>query len=134
MCTTHISRLRSDNWWVLLFSKIWFRQGRIKRRPTTVVNNFNDAVLDNFSSNVLCVSLTCLTLTNLQDALLLWLQVTDSDDDDSCIICMAEPRCCALTPCGHRAYCETCCLRLIELDQMCSLCRGKADGYLIIYL
>jgi len=60
--------------------------------------------------------------------------VTDTEEDDSCIVCMAEPRCCALTPCGHRAYCETCCLRLIELDHMCSLCRRKADGYLLIYL
>ncbi|KAG8242122.1 hypothetical protein J6590_072256 [Homalodisca vitripennis] len=71
---------------------------------------------------------------SLFDKILSEVNVSDSDDDDSCIVCMAEPRCCALTPCGHRAYCETCCLRLIELDQMCSLCRRKADGYLIIYL
>ncbi|XP_046676414.1 uncharacterized protein LOC124364747 isoform X3 [Homalodisca vitripennis] len=72
--------------------------------------------------------------STLQEREIKAVNVSDSDDDDSCIVCMAEPRCCALTPCGHRAYCETCCLRLIELDQMCSLCRRKADGYLIIYL
>jgi len=45
--------------------------------------------------------------------------------DDCCEVCLVAAReGFALVPCGHAGFCESCALRVADLDSWCSVCRA----------
>eukprot|EP00913_Durusdinium_trenchii_P008551 g8030.t1 len=42
-----------------------------------------------------------------------------------CVVCMAQPRRYAFTPCGHRCVCHLCAVGVSHTDRRCPICRTK---------
>lgn len=51
---------------------------------------------------------------------------------DLCVVCMAAPRECAFTPCGHRCVCRICGISAVRIDRRCPICRQTAGRVLRI--
>lgn len=51
-------------------------------------------------------------------------------EKELCCICMAQPRECAFTPCGHRCACRICGITAVRTDRRCPICRA-ATGRVI---
>lgn len=52
----------------------------------------------------------------------------DDADADTCVVCLAQPMCMAIVPCGHLSMCQACC----GCVEACPVCRGSVDKALRI--
>lgn len=50
----------------------------------------------------------------------------------NCCVCLAAPRECAFTPCGHRCICRVCGITAVRLDRRCPICRATVGRLLRI--
>merc|ERR1712137_265461 len=57
----------------------------------------------------------------------------DDEDDGLCVICLENPSCVALAPCGHITSCESCTESVLQRDPLCPLCRTPVTQTLRIY-
>eukprot|EP00439_Symbiodinium_sp_Y106_P079279 s1089_g17.t5 len=65
----------------------------------------------------------------LKEAMKLLAQPSRPNDtasrDGECVVCMAQPRRYAFTPCGHRCVCHLCAVGVCQSDRRCPICRAK---------
>lgn len=50
----------------------------------------------------------------------------------TCCVCLAAPRECAFTPCGHRCICRVCGITAVRVDRRCPICRATVGRLLRI--
>mmetsp|Transcript_8448 Transcript_8448/g.15910 ORF Transcript_8448/g.15910 Transcript_8448/m.15910 type:complete len:198 (-) Transcript_8448:251-844(-) len=50
-------------------------------------------------------------------------RIVQANDCKTCCVCMAVPRECAFTPCGHRCVCRLCGITVVRVDRRCPICR-----------
>ena len=56
----------------------------------------------------------------------------DENDEQLCVICLAEPRSHAFVPCGHRCVC-TACAEDSRSARKCPMCKGEVSQIIKIY-
>ena len=60
-------------------------------------------------------------------------EVTTTDNDDSCIICMDATKDHALVPCGHKGFCLDCATKMAEECKFCPICRKSIESILKVH-
>lgn len=58
--------------------------------------------------------------------------IKTAESRELCCICIAAPRECAFTPCGHRCVCRICGIGAVRVDRRCPICRTVAGRVLRI--
>lgn len=70
---------------------------------------------------------TPVTITSLIDKIY---EINVQVKEDDCIICFDKKIECALVPCGHFGFCQTC---VSGIKNLCPICRTKVDLTVKIY-